>query len=174
MFQLERNRDAWVVTNIATPFDQYQDTQCSFAIPNTPDTYQNLLGRSDTRIIRCSDVEWRGRLHTEWVLDVTVGMWKTKEREPKRIGLFVRPGKPGLVCGLRTYDPENPSQWLRERVIEYEAGDAPWPAPKVFEEYVTDKTEWVKDKTAAYKPWRTVRHEITEWCRLPSGTAMPL
>ena len=28
----------------------------------------------------------------------------------------------------------------------------------------------MKDKTAAYKPWRMVRHEITEWRRLPSGT----
>jgi hypothetical protein len=169
-FVLTRKADAYVLTEMTAPYNIYQPWQCSFAVPITPDTYHGILGRADTRVVSRSEVVWRGRPHTEWVLDTTTGAWQTCERFKARIGLFVRPDRPGMVCGIRRYDAENPTQWLTETVVEYEADGGPWPAPVVIEEWVADKTEWLKDKSATYKPWRAVRHEFSLWRRLPPGS----
>ena len=168
-FELKRNGDTWVLTNVAPAYDMYHVLQSPFALPHTSDSYHRTFGRAGTRIVSHSLVDWRGQPHNEWVVDAESEGWKTHELRKQRVGLFVRPERPGLIRGVRTYDPENLSQWLREYVLEYEAGDAPWPALKVLEEYVTDKTDWVKDKSAAYKPWRSNRYEISLWRRLPAG-----
>jgi hypothetical protein len=168
-FSLRRKADAHVLTEVAVPYDMYQPWQCSFAVPGTPDTYHGILGRADTRVVGRSEVVWRGRPHTEWVLDTTTGAWQTRERFKVRIGLYVRPDRPGMVCGVRRYYEENPTHVLNETVVEYEADSGPWPAPKAIEEWVADKAEWPKDKSAADKLWRDARYEFSLWRRLPPG-----
>ncbi|HKB05248.1 MAG TPA: hypothetical protein VKD90_23690 [Gemmataceae bacterium] len=168
-FSLRRKAGIPVLTEVAPAFSAYQPPQCPFAVPYTLDAYHGLLGRADTRVVSRSEVAWRGRPHTEWVLDVTTGASDTRDRFPKRIGLFVRPDRPGLICGIRWYDPENSAAWLDEMVVEYEANGGLWPAPKAIEEWEADKTEWLKDKSAAYKPWRTRRYEFGLWKRRPPG-----
>lgn len=162
-FTLDRRAGACVLTGVFAPFSGYQPWQCLFAVPFTTDTYHGLLGRADTRVVSRSEVTWRGRPHTERVLDTTCGESGTKER----IGLFVRPDRPGLICGIRWYDPENTGQWLEEFVVDYEADPSPWPAPKAIEEWTADKTKWIADKSAAYEPWRSARTEFSLWRRLP-------
>lgn len=168
-FSLRRKADAYVLTEVAAPFDKYQPLQCSFAVPMTSDTYHGILGRADTRVVSRSEVVWRGLPHTEWVLDTTTGAWQTRERFKERIGLFVRPDRPGVVCGIRRYDGENPTQALTETVVEYETDGGPWPAPKAIEEWVADKTEWLKDKSATYTLRCEARYEFSLWQRLPPG-----
>lgn len=168
-FLLRRKAGACVLTEVTSPFSGYQPWQCSFAVPMTSDTYHSLLARADTRVVSQAEVAWRGRPHTEWVLDATTGVSRTSDRFQARIGLFVRPDRPGLVCGIRWYDSENPTQWLTEFAVEYEAAGGPWPPPKVIEEWEADKTEWLKDKSAAYNTRRTVRTEFRLWRRLPPG-----
>jgi hypothetical protein len=165
-FSLSRKASDYVLTELtAPPFTLYQNRQCSFAVPLTRDTYHSLLGRPETRVVSRSEVAWRGRPHTEWVLDTTNAESGTKER----IGLFVRPDRPGLICGIRWYDPENLAQWLEEFVVEYETDGSPWPAPKAIEEWRADKTKWLNDKSAAYETWRAARTEFSLWRRLPPG-----
>ena len=166
-FLLNRKAGACVLTELTAPFSGYQPRQCSFAVPFTSDTYHVLLGRADTRLVSRNEVTWRGRPHTEWVLDATTGGSGTRPRVKARLGLFVRPGRPGVVCGIRWYDPENPAQWLEEFVVEYVADGGPWPAPKSIEEWKADKTKWLSDKSAAYEGWRAVRTEFSLWRRLP-------
>lgn len=164
-FSLIRKDGAYVLMELYAPVSGYQPWQCSFAVPYTMDTYHGLLGRADTHVVSRSEVTWHGQPHTEWVLDTTSSESGTKER----IGLFVRPDRPGLICGIRWYDPENLAQWFEEFVVEYEADGGPWPAPKAIDEWHADKTKWLSDKSAAYETWRAARTEFSLWRRLPPG-----
>lgn len=168
-FTLDRKAGTCALTGVFAPFSGYQPWQCSFAVPFTLDTYHGLLDRADPRVVSRSEVDWRGRPHTEWVLDTTSGGSMTKSRAQVRIGLFVLPDRPGVVCGIRWYDPDNLAQWIEEFVVEYGADGGPRPTPKAIEEWRADKTEWLKDRSAAYQPWRAVRTEFSLWRRLPPG-----
>jgi hypothetical protein len=168
-FSLSRKPGGYVLTQLYAPVSAYQPWQCPFAVPFTLDTYHGLLVRADTRVVSRSEATWHGRPHTEWVLDTTTDRSSPHTRASIRIGLFVRADRPGVVWGIRWYDPENLAQWLEEFVVEYEADGGPWPAPKAIDEWKADKTEWLKDRSAAYQPWRAVRTEFSLWTRMPPG-----
>lgn len=167
-FDLSRRNDAWVVTKIRSArhpsHGRYSELQLPFAVPAGRLTYKAILDRSDTKAVRRPPADWRGRPHSEWVIDTIYHRIDSGEPMKRRYGLFFPAGHPGPLAGVRIYDPHDPSQWLTEEVVEYRPGDEPWPAVKSIETYVTDKTE-------GYRPWRISRIEVVEYRRLPSPPA---
>lgn len=168
-FSLVRKQEGWVIHQLhsspAAGGKRPRDVaDVPFAFDGPGLTYREALDNPATRALSGDMVEWRGRKHRELVVETPVLFPDMDGPVVHRYGLFVRPEQPGVVCGVRRYDPDNLTRWLREDVIEYEPGSHPFPGLKSVTTYVTDKT-------ADYEPWRYSGSEIIEYTR--SATPFP-